>query len=105
MREEGVPGVRGNKPKPMESKVRQLDDVGSTDKFMNYCGKPVASEVTFGQTGFVGLWSEDEGDSWPRCRLLEPWSPSKQRWTRNVEDPTGLCLAVISLDIPVAAHQ
>lgn len=51
--EKGVPEVRGSKPKTVESKVRLLDEIGFDDKFMNYCGKPVTSEVTFGQTGFV----------------------------------------------------
>ena len=59
MGRKGVPEVRGNKPKPRESRVRRWDDVGLVDKFMNYCGKPVTSEVTFGQTGFMGLWSVD----------------------------------------------
>ena len=34
-RERGVPEVRGNKPKTMESKVKWLDDIGIVDKFMN----------------------------------------------------------------------
>lgn len=69
--EKGVPEVRGSKPKTMESKVRLLDEIGIDDKFMNYCGKPVTSEVTFGQTSFVCLWSEDAGNSWHHCLYLE----------------------------------
>lgn len=55
-REKGIPEVSGNKPNTMESKVRRLYDIEIIDKFMNYCGKPVTSEVTFGQTGFERLW-------------------------------------------------
>lgn len=73
--EKGVPEVRGSKPKTMETKVGQLDEIGTIDKFMNYCGKPVASEVTFGQTGSVRLWSEGGGDSWHYCMFLGKGAP------------------------------
>lgn len=59
----------------MESKVKWLDDIGIVDKFMNYCGKPVTSEVTFGQTGLICLWSADEGDRWHHCMLLSNGVP------------------------------
>lgn len=60
--------------------MRRWDDVGLVDKFMNYCGKPVTSEVTFGQTGFMDLWSVDGGDSWHHRVLLELWGPCEQPW-------------------------
>ena len=43
----------------------------------------MTSAVTFGQTGFVGLWSVDGGDSWHHGVLLESWSPCELRWVRK----------------------
>lgn len=63
--------------KTVTFRARRLDGMGPVDKFVNYCGKPVTSEVAFGQTGCICLWSVDGGDSWHRCVLLE--------WRRPVQ--------------------
>lgn len=67
--------------KTVTFRARQLDGMGPVDKFMNYCGKPVTSEVAFGQTGCICLWSVDGGDGWHCCGLLERWRPTEQHRT------------------------
>lgn len=46
--------------KTVTFRAKRLDGMGPVDKFVNYCGKPVTSEVAFGQTGCIacGQWME-----------------------------------------------